>query len=100
MIKQVYAVRDVKTEIFLSPHFMHTHGEAERSFTQAVRDSDRNNPLSQFPNDYDLYHVGEYDDHNGLLKPVTPPTLIVNGGSVANDRVPQQNGSMSRLNAN
>lgn len=38
METKVYSIRDSKAEIFNSPFYKKTHGEAERDFTSLVND--------------------------------------------------------------
>lgn len=71
---QVYAVRDRATQFFLRPFFCHTHGEAERSFTDAVKDPQ--SPLSKHPDDYGLWHLGEYDDNTGAIASIDPKKML------------------------
>jgi len=68
---QAYSVRDSKAEIFNVPFYGNTHGEAERSFMQVTNDPASN--ISKFPEDYDLYHIGTYDQTTGILQPLATP---------------------------
>lgn len=75
MLLKIYSIRDAKAEIFNLPFFKNTHGEAERDFTNLV-----NNPESmvgKYPDDYDLYHLGSYDDQTGILKTLDTPQHVV-----------------------
>lgn len=71
MILKVYSVRDAKGEIFNTPFFKRTHGEAERDFVACTRDP--KTQIQQFPEDYDLYFLGEYDDQTGKLNTLDTP---------------------------
>lgn len=67
----VYSIRDAKAEYFATPFFQATHGLAERQFTDLV-----NNEKSQvykYPQDFDLYHLGTYDDSTGKIFPLDTP---------------------------
>lgn len=62
---QVFAVHDAKAEAFLEPFFAMTRGQAVRQFVDSV-----NNPQHGFakhPEDYVLFHIGEYDVASGKL---------------------------------
>jgi hypothetical protein len=72
---KMFSIRDQKCEIFNTPFFQKTHGEAERSFTTAVNDN--KTQFNAFPEDYDLYYLGEYDDNLGTFKPVDTPQHVV-----------------------
>lgn len=75
MTLNAYSIRDQKAEIFHVPHFKLTHGEAERDFRQLV--NDEKSKLNKFPEDYDLYFVGTYDDQTGVFKPLSTPQHVI-----------------------
>lgn len=68
MIKQVYAIYDTKSDVYLLPQFLKTDAEAIRLFSDCVNDPQGNN-VSKHPEDYVLFHIGEYDDSKGALLP-------------------------------
>lgn len=72
---KAFSIRDSKGEIFHTPFFANTHGEAERNFTQLVRDE--KSRLSQFPEDFDLYFLGVYDDQTGIFKSLDTPQHLI-----------------------
>lgn len=69
-----YSVRDSKGEVFSPPFYQKTHGEAERSFNKLVHDD--KSMVCQYPDDFDLYHVGEFDDQTGVFKSLESPQHI------------------------
>lgn len=71
MILKVYSVRDAKGEVFHTPFYKKTHGEAERDFLTLV--SDASGTVSKYPEDFDLWFLGEYDDATGKLLPLDTP---------------------------
>ncbi|MGE0175404.1 MAG: phage ORF5 protein [Oligoflexales bacterium] len=74
MVLKVYSIRDSKAQVFHPPFFQKTHGEAERSFKELANDN--KNFIGKYPEDYDLYYLGEYDDNGGLLMPIDTPQHI------------------------
>ncbi len=63
MILEVFVIYDSKSEIYEAPFCQRTKGEAVRTFIDLV-----NNPkslVSQHPEDYTLFHVGQYDNSKG-----------------------------------
>lgn len=72
---KMYSIRDSKAEIFNAPFYKKTHGEAERDFTTLV--NDEKSTVAQYPDDFDLYYVGTYDDGNGKIEPLSTPQHIV-----------------------
>lgn len=77
---KMFSIRDSKGEVFNQPFFQKTHGEAERNFSQLVNDS--KSTVSQFPEDFDLYFIGTYDDQIGLVKPLATPQHILKAVSI------------------
>lgn len=84
MMLKMFAIRDSKAEAFKQPYFCHTHGEAERSFTQLVRDPQ--SVVSQYPDDFDLYFLGEYNDQTGVIKSLETPQHITKAVFVLGDK--------------
>ena len=70
----VYAVRDLKAESFLLPFFMTSHGLATRMVLDALREG--GTPLSQYPQDFSLYHIGSWDTVKGVLTHLAQPSLL------------------------
>lgn len=80
MTYKVFSVRDAKGEVFHPPFYKKTHGEAERDFTLLVRDEKSH--VHQFPDDYDLYYLGEYDDQKGTFESLATPQHVCKAVSV------------------
>lgn len=72
---QMFSIRDAKGEVFNTPFFQKTFGEAERSFTQLINDG-KSLP-GQYPDDFDLYYLGDYDDQTGKFAPLDTPQHLV-----------------------
>lgn len=83
----MYAIRDAKSEAFLNPFFKITHGEAERDFHQAVNDPQTS--LNKYPEDFDLYYLGQYDDRSGKLTSLDTPQHIVKAVQLRQQNGPQ-----------
>lgn len=74
MLLKAYSIRDQKGEIFNTPFFKNTHGEAERDFNRAVNDP--KTQLNEYPEDFDLWYLGDYDNNKGVLIPLETPQHI------------------------
>lgn len=72
---KIYSIRDAKGQIFHTPFYQRTHGEAERNFRTVANDQKSN--IAQFPEDYDLYYIGEYDDQTGKIESLPTPQHII-----------------------
>lgn len=75
MILKIFSIRDAKTEVYNAPFYQKTMGEAERNFHTTVNDS--KTTISQYPEDYDLYYLGEYDDNTGQFKALDTPQHVM-----------------------
>jgi len=71
MEKKIFSIRDSKTETFGQPFYQHTHAEAERNFSKLVKDD--KSTINSFPEDFDLYYLGTYNDQTGLIMSLDTP---------------------------
>jgi hypothetical protein len=67
MRMQLYAIYDTIADIFNKPFTAHNDSDAIRAFTQSFEQGNQHNKA-----DYVLYHLGEINDSNGEITPVTP----------------------------
>lgn len=79
---KMYSIRDAKAEAFNPPFYKKTHGEAERDFTELTKSPD--SMVHKYPEDYDLYYCGTYDDQTGLVESLTTPQHITKAVNVQN----------------
>lgn len=70
-ILQIYSLQDQRANIFHPPFFVRSHGEAERTIQQVVNDP--KTQVAQYPEDFNLYHIGEYDDGTGKITVLDTP---------------------------
>lgn len=75
MVLKMYSIRDSKAEVFNTPFFQKTHGEAERSFAELCKDE--KSFVAKYPDDYDLYYLGTYDDQTGKMDTIETPQHVV-----------------------
>lgn len=71
----MYSIRDAKSEVFNTPFYKGTHGEAERDFRSAV--NDEKTQLNRYPEDFDLYYLGEYDNNTGQSVSLDTPQHVI-----------------------
>lgn len=77
---KMYSIRDVKTLVFKPPFVKHTHGEAERDFKSLV--NDQQSMVNKYPEDFDLYYLGVYDDNSGKFEALDTPQHITKAVNV------------------
>lgn len=75
---KVVAVRDrMLDNSFDAPICVKALGQAIRLFGDQI--NDKQSHMSNHPEDYDLFHIAEYDEQTGLMIAVTPPKQIAIG---------------------
>lgn len=76
MILQTVAVYDKAAAAYMRPFFVPSLGTAVRSFEDEAKREDENNPMFKHPSDFELWHIGEFDDVSGALLPISKPLLV------------------------
>lgn len=79
MLLQIIAVRDRQANIYGQPQAVANLGAAIRSFGDEINRADKQNVMFMHPEDFDLYHLGEYDDNTGAIEKIEPPKQIAVG---------------------
>lgn len=72
-VQKVFAVFDVKADVWKPPFTCQTRGVAVRAFGDAANDSESD--IARHPEDYKLVLIGEWDDAHGLVRPVEHESL-------------------------
>lgn len=75
----VCAVHDRVAQQYRPPMFLRSRGEGIRMFTDAVNNSSQDNLLYLHADDFDLYHVGEWDDETCFFELREVPELLILG---------------------
>lgn len=73
---RIYSIYDKKACVFNKPFTHHNDAIATREFQMAVQDP-KIVQLSLFPDDFDLYYLGEFDDQTGDLITKGKPQFVV-----------------------
>jgi hypothetical protein len=82
MKTQICAIKDRASDAFSQPMFMPSVGIAIRSFTDEINKQDENNNLFKHPDDFDLWHLGEYDDNGAKFVLFEDPVQLAIGKQV------------------
>lgn len=64
---QIIATRDIVSNLYGVPMFVPSIGAAIRSFGDECKRKAENNILAQHPEDFELWHIGEWDDNAGTI---------------------------------
>lgn len=70
----IIAVRDRQLQAFMRPFTAQTLGQAIRSFRDETNRKDSD--INQHPEDYELYHLGHFNEQTGELTPLAKPESI------------------------
>lgn len=70
---RMYSIYDKKTQLFGFPQYCHNAAQACRMFTGVFLEPQ--NMMARFPEDYDIYDLGEFDDNSGTVTS-DKPTFI------------------------
>lgn len=82
MLYQIVAVRDRAVDVFGQPTFVSHLGAAIRSFGDEINrphSEERPSPFNAHPDDFDLYHLGTYDDATGVFSQDSNPRQLAIG---------------------
>lgn len=71
----IYSIRDDKAEAFMQPFYSVTHLTAMRSVEQAANDPE--SQIGRYPQDFQLYHLGEFDETTGKCKLNDAPEHLI-----------------------
>lgn len=80
MIKQILAIKDQKAGYFLDPQTYKSIGEAERQFQHMANDT--KTLVCTNPEDFVLYHIGEFDTATGTVHHNAVPKSIMRADSL------------------
>lgn len=73
----LFAIYDRKASIYMAPFVARSTIDATRQIAASMRDPQiKETPVGQHPEDFDLFHVGGFDDESGVLAPLTMPALV------------------------
>lgn len=77
MRKVIVAVSDRAVGAFMNPFFAPSTGAAVRSFRDEV--NRKESPMHGHPEDYELHHLGEWDEETGSFEVMQTFVVLVRG---------------------
>lgn len=75
MKSQVYAIYDIKTQVFYPPFLAANDEHAGRLLHQTIR-RQPNGEFAEFPADYQAFRIGTFDDSTAMMEAVAPAVLV------------------------
>lgn len=83
---KIFSVYDKAVKAYLPPFMCRAHGEAVRSFTEAVNDPAKS--FGRHATDYLLVYLGEFDDGTGLYDCHEPVRVVSASEVLVSDVIP------------
>lgn len=77
MQMHIFAIRDRALGAYMQPWVAQTPGLATRMFQDEL--GNKEGQMFRHPDDYDLYHIGEFNQDTGVLVPKTSAQLLASG---------------------
>lgn len=74
---KIYSIRDAKGDAYGQIIIQRTHGEAERFFKNQINEA--NSFYGKYPEDFDLYYIGNMDNVSGKITPTDTPQHVIKG---------------------
>lgn len=75
----LYSILDIKSKTFGPLTEFRTDQEAIRSFLICIQNAPKDSLLSQFPIDFSIFRIGDYDKLTGLLSQDVAPYQLCTG---------------------
>lgn len=70
----VVAIRDSAVNAYMPPWCAPAQQAAIRAFSDEIQKAD--SPMARHPSDYELFHVGYWEDTTGEMEPLKAPELM------------------------
>jgi hypothetical protein len=96
MKQQIFSIYDEKSEAYNTPFFQNHINQAIRSFSDLSKDP--KTTISRHPQDFSLYHIGEYDDVNSSIQSFNEPKFLARATEFNNTITPTEVGANENLN--
>lgn len=91
---KVYSVFDKKTLFYHMPMFAHNKGHVLREMMRLLK---KQTEFSEYPEDYDLFEIGDYNDASGEIKGKMPE-FVANLATLVEKRE-EKNGQQGTTNS-
>lgn len=84
MIFQIVSVHDRAANGYGRPIYVAALGQAIRSFQDEINRAAPDNEMHRHPDDFDLFHIGTFNDATGQLESLQLPMQIAIGKQMRN----------------
>jgi len=76
MKHEIFAILDMKVEAYHKPFFANSEGEAKRMIIETAKDEQTT--FHKYPEDFQLFHLGNYNDSTAKIESNELPILLGN----------------------
>ncbi len=87
MVLKMFCLYDRKSEIHQPPMFCHNTGHALRVFASYCNRPDQ--MLSQYPEDFQLFEIGTFDDQTAVVEKLDKPHLVCTVTELITEHAPK-----------
>lgn len=77
---EIFSIKDRQLDAFMQPWCAQAIGQASRMFTDEV--NNKEGAMNKHPEDYDLYHIGRFDQRTGKIETNDGAILVTLGQNV------------------
>jgi hypothetical protein len=72
LMLKIFACYDKKSQAYTTPNFFTHAGQCLRALEDLVNEKNPNSMISSHPEDFSIWHLGEFDEISGEITPVKP----------------------------
>lgn len=73
-MKKIFVIKDEKSGAHYDPFTMSNTIDAQRAFMQGMKSE--KSIISQYPEDFNLYYIGDFDEMDGSINPQKPILML------------------------
>lgn len=77
----LFSIFDSRTGLYNPPFNARSEGDASRMV--ALMTQNPESMFSKFPEDYVLYHLGNFNEDTGMLEPLSAPVTVARVSTIA-----------------
>lgn len=80
---KIFAIWDRKAQVYRWPNFARDSATAVRALSTGLKDP--RTEMANFPDDFELYEVGAFDDSKGQISGLLQPGFVVSAKSLLSE---------------
>jgi len=92
----IYTIYDDAAKAYMQPFMFQTDGLAVRAFSDNIN-SDKSNNISEHPEQFTLFKIGEFDDQAATIATFEPPQMLGNGRTYKTDDLNARKGDIDTI---